>query len=450
MKKLNYVMSFLLMLLILSCEEKTSMVSLEVSSTTLNFSMEGGSQPLEIGSDGDWNISEIPNWVTLSDVSGVGNKTVTVTAKINDTGVLRQDQILVRTGDTHRIIPIKIIQSASGSLDGYTLNVTDDSERFLSGNTMSSDSVYIESDVQWVLEGPTWLQAAFKGVNVPLDGRTQCSGSGNLLIIGLDNDSADDRTGILTIRSKVSDKKIEIPVTQMGNFNVHPVKMMVLANSISFSWKVGRMVKYIFWDYFEGVAIDNDKTIDAALRYDGFIEFTPTMMSSVRDLNANTNYEICGLGVAADNNTCGNVCSAVFTTPTDQNQPLAIPGNATFDEKWHYSISMNEYATGFYTYIVSAENANHADSYFAYQIKRSLEKRNLYERDATFNVNTTDDIHIFTWAIGANGNFSTMLSHLVASKSNEVKSWRSVPVEVKETIDLAESQPTQIFMQTQY
>lgn len=450
MKKLNYLMSFLLMLLIVSCEEKTSMVSLEVSSTTLNFTMEGGSQPLEIGSDGDWNISEIPNWVTLSDVSGVGNKTVTVTAKTNDTGVLRQDQILVRTGDTHRIIPIKIIQSASSSTDGYTLNVTDDSERFLSGYAMGNDSIYIESDVQWVLEGPAWIQAAFKGVNVPLDGRTQCSGSGNLLIMGMDNDSADDRTGILTIRSKVGDKKIEIPLTQMGNFNVHPVKLVVLANSIIWSWKVGRMVKYVYWKHFEGAATDNDKTIDAASRYRNCIEITPTMLSSVSNTKANTNYEICGLGVAADNNTCGNVCSAVFTTPTDQNQPLAIPGNATFDEKWHYSISMNEYATGFYTYIVSAANANHADSYFAYQIKRSLEKRNLYVRDGTFNVNSTDDIHVFTWAVDANGNFSTMLSHLVASKSNEVKSWSSVPAEVEETIDLAESQPIQIFMQTQY
>lgn len=414
------------MVFFVSCsEEKTKNVTLDVSPSTLNYSVEGGPVSLIITSDGDWNISEIPDWITLSSVSGRGDGTVTVTAKKNETGVLRQHQIVIRSGDNHRIIPVLIVQSAGSSYNDYGLAVTDGSERYLSGAMGSTDSVYIESNVQWVLEGPKWIQVAFKGVNVPLDGKTQCSGSGNLIIMGLDNDSPDDRSDKLTIRSTADDKKIEITVTQMGALNVRPVMVMVMANSYTFVWKYGMFVKYLFYDSFEGTATANNKTLEAALKYEGFVEVTPTTLCSFKNRKANTNYEICGLGVAADKGTYNKVCSINVKTPTDQNQPLAIISDATFDSQWHYKVTLNDFATGYYTYILSTKYADLSDSYIAFLMKRSLEKRSFYEKGGTFSVNTTDDMHIVTWAVGANGNFSTVLSRYTANKSGTANALKS-------------------------
>ena len=423
MKRFNLLVVSVALLLMGCSESKTSSVNLSVSPTTLNYAMEGGPQTLEIRSDGDWSINDIPDWLTLSAVTGVGDKDVTVTARRNDTGVLRQYQIVVRTSDNGRIIPVTVSQSAGSTYDDYGLAVDDASEHFLSGASLSSDSVHVESNVQWVLEGPDWMRAAWNGVSVAIDGKSQCSGSGTLMIMGLDNKDADDRSGVLTLRSKVNNATVEIPVTQMGALNVRPVVKVVMANSFSFYWKYGMLVKSIYWQVYENEATAERKDDDWAISHYSHIEtVSPNTVSTRKALKPNTTYEICGLGMSADYYTKYEASGLKVTTMSDQNAALAAISNVHHDDDgWKYQATMNPYAKGYYifAYYDAARYASYGDSYLALIIYQAMRKNpdryQLKTKNSSYVANTTDDLHIVTWAVDAAGNLSSVMSRETAS-----------------------------------
>ena len=419
MKKFSYLLAILIGFLI-SCSEDKEAVIIEVSSTDIVFQTIGGDYNLQVNSNGDWGISGSPDWITFSAVSGVGNKEVIVTAKPNDTEILRQGEFIIRTSDNNQVITIKVRQLA-GSI---TFKVQDQQERVFNGGAMSMDSVYIESNVKWVLEGPTWLRASWNGVNVPLDGKQLGEGGGTLQLFCQENASKDDRTGTLIIRSKVDDSTIVIPITQMGLCNVRPVNMTVLANSFAFQWKYGALVTHIFWQPFEGRASEEEKTMEAAMKYTGFCEVTPSIICSSKNRKPNTYYEVCAFGTNREG-YYNKVLSTGVKTPTDQNQPLATINSVELTDKgWNYTIALNASASGYYKINNSSSTfMNYADAVVALLmrmlIKDSPDKCPLYNKGGGWTVKTTNDTQIVTWAVDLLGNFSNVITRKTCSKSEQ-------------------------------
>ena len=83
-----------------SCEEKGDGVvanpTVALSTSSLNFTNEEGSQTVDIEANSDWMV-ETPDvdWVTVTPTAGNGNKTITVAVSMNDSGAVRSTVIKV-------------------------------------------------------------------------------------------------------------------------------------------------------------------------------------------------------------------------------------------------------------------------------------------------------------------------------------------------------------------
>ena len=414
MKKVYYFLVVLMMLAWQACEEKSEDISLNLSTSTLHFSKNGGSETLQIISSGGWNISSLPEWITVSAVSGTGNSNVIVTCKLNETGTLRQSSFIIRTSDNGQVRTVEIKQTATNDINENQLYVQNTQQRVFGGE----DSIVIESNVPWTVETPSWLRGAINGVRIDVEGKQRIDGSATLLLLADQNSDKEDRSGVVYIRSTVDNTIIEVPVIQLGAYHVRPVEMVVLANSISFTWKYGCSVTHIFYQLFEGYATEEQKTFDKALKYDGYLEASTTILSTLWNKKSNTTYELCALGVDVNTDE-GEISSCFITTPSDINQPIASIGSVRLDEKgWHYRVTKSPNTYGYYVfYNKNASWKNRADSYIAWMLKRELQKKpnsfQLRVNDGAWIYQTTDNLQIITWAIDGNLNFSSVIDRYV-------------------------------------
>lgn len=121
MKKCIYVIICLLGLY--SCEEYGSISDVIVTEepisgpvkktlstdlTTLSFEAEGGTSSFAITSNTSWSITK-PEWCSLSESSGTGNATISVTANENPNTEQRSGQIVI-SGDGANSVTITITQ----------------------------------------------------------------------------------------------------------------------------------------------------------------------------------------------------------------------------------------------------------------------------------------------------------------------------------------------------
>ena len=83
-----------------ACEDKGDGVvadpKVEVSATSLNFTMEEGSQSVELTANSDWKVEvDDADWVTVTPTAGKGDATLTVAVAMNETGAVRTSIVKV-------------------------------------------------------------------------------------------------------------------------------------------------------------------------------------------------------------------------------------------------------------------------------------------------------------------------------------------------------------------
>lgn len=83
-----------------ACEDKGDGVvadpKVEVSATSLNFTMEEGSQSVELTANSDWKVEvDDADWVTVTPTAGKGDATLTVAVAMNDSGAVRTSIVKV-------------------------------------------------------------------------------------------------------------------------------------------------------------------------------------------------------------------------------------------------------------------------------------------------------------------------------------------------------------------
>lgn len=91
-----FLTAIVVFLLSTSCKEE---IEISLSKSSLQFAYDGGSQTIEVLSNGDWSVTSVPDWVELSARSGSGNATLTVTVQRNMTSEAKSGVVEVQTKD---------------------------------------------------------------------------------------------------------------------------------------------------------------------------------------------------------------------------------------------------------------------------------------------------------------------------------------------------------------
>lgn len=72
---------------------------LKVAPEEVKFVYTGGEESFVIDTDGQWNIKNVPDWCTHTQLAGLGKTTITFTASANDKKTPRQAEISIVAGD---------------------------------------------------------------------------------------------------------------------------------------------------------------------------------------------------------------------------------------------------------------------------------------------------------------------------------------------------------------
>lgn len=106
------------MLFAQSCDDKndgpTGAPSIELSTQTLDFEKDGGSQTIKLTATRDWNVTNVPDWIAVDPKSGnpAENKEVTVTV-LENTGMDRSQDIKFTIGFDAKTLTVN--QKGTGS-----------------------------------------------------------------------------------------------------------------------------------------------------------------------------------------------------------------------------------------------------------------------------------------------------------------------------------------------
>jgi len=151
-------------------------------------SKESSSTSLTINSNIKWNVSSNQTWLKINQVSGVGNKLVTLTANATDT---ERIAILSVSGEGIPTQEVKIYQMSNDTI----LKLTKTSVLF--EDTLTTDTIIVKSNYPWTASSDqTWLTIS------PSSG----VGIDTLIITAQKNTMSSNRTAIIT----VSENAIEL------------------------------------------------------------------------------------------------------------------------------------------------------------------------------------------------------------------------------------------------
>ena len=154
----------------------------------LDFSTEGGEENVSVSSDGSWEIKECPEWVTTE----VQDGTLVVKVPTNDTGNVREGNIVLASGKVTATIAVK--QTAK-----------------CTHITPETDAVEIDKD------------GGSKTVNIDTDGALQVTApdgftaeyAGGVLTVTAGANEGGKRSGEITLTA--DEQTATINVTQAGN-----------------------------------------------------------------------------------------------------------------------------------------------------------------------------------------------------------------------------------------
>ena len=168
------------MLFAQSCDDKndgpTGAPSIELSTQTLDFEKDGGSQTIKLTATRGWNVTNVPDWIAVDPKSGnpAENKEVTVTV-LENTGMDRSQDIKFTIGFDGKTLTVN--QKGTGSASEVVVYHNDfDKELAVKGE--SGWKTYLDSFDGWKNEtgsGISTVEYAFSGMSA----RTNSSGTSN-------------------------------------------------------------------------------------------------------------------------------------------------------------------------------------------------------------------------------------------------------------------------------
>lgn len=168
------------MLFAQSCDDKndgpTGAPSIELSTQTLDFEKDGGSQTIKLTATRDWNVTNVPDWIAVDPKSGnpAENKEVTITV-LENTGMDRSQDIKFTIGFDGKTLTVN--QKGTGSASEVVV-YHNDFDKELAVKSESGWKTYLDSFGGWKNEtgsGISTVEYAFSGMSA----RTNSSGTSN-------------------------------------------------------------------------------------------------------------------------------------------------------------------------------------------------------------------------------------------------------------------------------
>ena len=157
MKKLLNYISVMALLVLTACGGATF---INPDKNAVDFTIEGGEESVTIGTDGSWDISDCPEWVTTD----FHENTLVIKTARNESGAVREGSILL-TGKEGVSATIKVTQASKCT----RINPENDKVEFeKEGGTQT---VKIDTDGSPQVEAPEGFTATFAGgvltINAP-------------------------------------------------------------------------------------------------------------------------------------------------------------------------------------------------------------------------------------------------------------------------------------------
>lgn len=406
--------------LLSSCHKEDENEGLSVSQTYLNFATEGGTQTVTVQSAAGWTVIERPDWVQLSAQSGTGTTELSVTAEANNATAEREGKLALRASDASTTAIVTIHQEAQGQGTSFLRVVQ--SEVFISGLGGYTDSISIESNTRWKISGPSWL--AVKDPNrgtINLSNGYEGEGNKTVVLLTMDTNTDNaDRVTTISISAVGGSQQTtvapqQVKVTLLGRLSIKICDVFALADGIAFSVKRGAEAAGFYWNVVQGSATGQALTIDD---YWTLSNAGENYYYSWEGLQGNTLYDIVAYGVTSDEsetNETPHICTV--RTPSEGKQPLAHIGTGSREDgKWKLQVQMNSLAKSYYVGFRQIEDYYYWNSAisWAYQLKLWLkegyEPKSSDKANDTWSVTTNSDICFFTWAKGADGQLSNVVS----------------------------------------
>lgn len=173
--------------------------ALSLSTESKAVSADEGSFSLDIFSNTDWYISDLPSWITLNTYNGYKDETIVVSYSANKTYEERSGSFNISIDG--KTIPVTVIQEGEEFIPTLTVSKTDETVEVGSG----SFSINIISNTDWTISDVSnWITLS------------ATSGSGNLAVsVNYSaNETYDDRVGTFVITAATI--SVTVKITQDG------------------------------------------------------------------------------------------------------------------------------------------------------------------------------------------------------------------------------------------
>ena len=243
----SFSLCILLSLVLSACEEKETLVELNVTPSVVDIEVTGGTGTFEITSNTAWTVSCNDSKIEITPTRGAGDHSVNVTLPASNSMEQHEYKVLVKTDDG-KIQKNVTIKQDGRFIDGdITLQVTNYADVVLfGGKGHTLDSLRVLSNVPWQVKGPDWLEAwnGERWVTLSQDratiqeGETTGQDAEGTKIIYLrtvaDNDSETDLFDNITITPTYDDAdvKVERIAYQLGKYSIQPNIAVALADGI--------------------------------------------------------------------------------------------------------------------------------------------------------------------------------------------------------------------------
>lgn len=147
MKKLSTYLSVVALLVLTACGGATFITP---DKDSVNFTIEGGEESINISADGSWEIAESPEWVTTT----IQDSILVIKTGRNESGAVREGNIVLK-GKSDVESTIKVTQVAKCT------HITPESDEVDFDKEGGTETVKIDTDGALQIEAPEGFTATF-------------------------------------------------------------------------------------------------------------------------------------------------------------------------------------------------------------------------------------------------------------------------------------------------
>lgn len=152
-----------------------------VSPSAISVAADGGDGSVTVTSGGDWEILEMPAWITADRIAGSGNTPVVFTAEANITSSTRTAVVSLRRTDLEQSRMANFVISQEGAAphfdlngytDGQTVNVNAKAQTLVLPTTTN-----MTAEAFKVTSSQNWIKPVFNGSEIRIDVDANDSGA---------------------------------------------------------------------------------------------------------------------------------------------------------------------------------------------------------------------------------------------------------------------------------